>query len=116
MSPAVIHNVIHILTAFFALAAFIIALYKHVPGKLRKMANKIAELELDVSELFQRAEQTTAAQKRLNSRLAMQTAREKNKDEPSDPTDFRIKPNETVQEWKARCRSAIASGALKHAD
>lgn len=117
----VIQEVIHsvamaapFIALFFSGLAFFVSYRRSETNIVRQLRQAVTEHELDLSECYTRLEQLTSSLKRMNSRLSMRAAREKRDAPPTDPKDFRQRDDESVAEWKARCRAAIASGALKH--
>lgn len=83
----------------------------------RALRQRVDELELDVSECLARVESLQGAQKRLNARLAMRQARAQEQEDRAQELaagTFKQLRGESVADWKARCRNAIAEGRLRH--
>lgn len=84
------------------------------------------ELELEVGDIAHQVNSLAASHKRLNSRVGMREARAKAADERADEgageragggngigtAMTRQRPGETPEEWKARMRLMLKTGAL----
>jgi len=84
--------------------------------RVRLPRAKLAEIELDVTEIFQRLEQLQGQVKRHHARMAARERREKTNDGdpgPENGYDASQRPGESDAAWKARTRLALQTGRLK---
>ena len=96
--------------ALFSLYVAATALRKAPRGQ----RSRIEELEVIAVDLEHRLSSLLKSHKRLNSRIAMQIARDNRKATDDEDTDQ--KPGESPQQWKERMRKLIARGKLGHTD
>lgn len=111
MDTSVLSIVIHTLPTVFALLAVIVAVRaaRRTPAAMHQ---RIEQVELELSELMDRHESLHQSLKRLRSKVGMRELRARKQGEGdlpdiSDPRWWQQRPEESVQEWKQRCRIAI---------